>query len=126
MRTKVAENMKPPIPILRIFDEVKAKEFYITYLGFNCDWEHRFGEGMPLYLQISRGDCILHLSEHHGDCSPAARVRIGAPDLDQYLQWLRESDYKYCKPGQAEIKPWGLREIDLSDPFGNRLTLYAE
>jgi hypothetical protein len=28
------------IPILRIFDEVKAREFYVDFRGFNIDWEH--------------------------------------------------------------------------------------
>jgi len=53
-------------PILRIFDEAKAKEFYVDFLGFKVDWEHRFEPGLPLYLQVSRGDCVLHLSEHSG------------------------------------------------------------
>ena len=26
------------IPILRIFDIAKAKEFYVDYLGFGLDW----------------------------------------------------------------------------------------
>ena len=29
-------------PILRIFDEAKAKEFYVDFLGFSVDWEHRY------------------------------------------------------------------------------------
>ena len=29
-------------PILRIFDEAKAREFYVDFLGFKVDWEHRF------------------------------------------------------------------------------------
>jgi catechol 2,3-dioxygenase-like lactoylglutathione lyase family enzyme len=29
-------------PILRIFDDAKAREFYVGYLGFEVDWEHRF------------------------------------------------------------------------------------
>jgi hypothetical protein len=41
-------------PILRIFDEAKAKEFYIDFLGFKVDWEHRFEAGLPLYMQISK------------------------------------------------------------------------
>ncbi|GJN78769.1 hypothetical protein PLIIFM63780_002278 [Purpureocillium lilacinum] len=57
-------------PILRIFDIVKADEFYVGYLGFNIDWEHRFGDNAPLYRQVSRGGLALHLSEHHGDGSP--------------------------------------------------------
>ena len=43
------------IPIFRIFDVAKAHEFYLGYLGFKIDWEHRFEPGMPLYTQISRG-----------------------------------------------------------------------
>nr|WP_206023799.1 glyoxalase superfamily protein [Saccharibacillus alkalitolerans] len=42
------------IPVLRIFDERQAKDFYVEYLGFEVDWEHRFEEGLPLYLQVSR------------------------------------------------------------------------
>jgi len=118
--------MKPAIPILRSFDEAKAREFFVAFLGFKMDWEHRFAEGMPLYMQISRGDCVLHVSEHYGDCAPGARVRIETPDLDDYLDGLRASGYKYCKPGKAEKQPWGLREISLADPFGNHLTLYSE
>jgi catechol 2,3-dioxygenase-like lactoylglutathione lyase family enzyme len=50
-------------PILRIFDEAKAREFYIDFLGFKLDWEHRFeGGDFPVYMQVSLGDCVLHLS----------------------------------------------------------------
>ena len=42
-----------PIPILRILDEAKAREFYIDWLGFQIDFEHRFAPGMPLYMGIS-------------------------------------------------------------------------
>ena len=61
------------VPILRIFDEDKAKEFYVDYLEFVVDWEHRFEEEMPLYMQISLDSIVLHLSEHHGDCTPELR-----------------------------------------------------
>src|SRR5580765_7873563 len=63
-------------PILRIFDEAKAREFYVEFLGFKVDWEHRFEPGLPLYMQVSKDDCVLHLSEHFGDGSPGAHIRI--------------------------------------------------
>ena len=66
-------ELGPAIPILRIFDEAKAREFYAGFLGFTFDWEHRFEPGTPLYAQVSRGDCRLHLSEHHGDAHPRQR-----------------------------------------------------
>jgi hypothetical protein len=59
-------TLHSPIPVLRIFDEAKAREHYVGFLGFKIDWEHRFGDNFPLYCQISRDACIIHLSEHHG------------------------------------------------------------
>ena len=43
------------IPIFRIFDVGKAKEFYVDYLGFTVDWEHHFEDNTPLYMQVSLG-----------------------------------------------------------------------
>lgn len=43
------------IPILRIFSVEKAKEFYVGFLGFSIEWEHRFDDNAPLYMQVSRG-----------------------------------------------------------------------
>ena len=59
-----------------MFDVAKAREFYLGFLGFSVDWEHRFEPELPLYMQVARGDCRLHLSEHHGDGAPGANVRI--------------------------------------------------
>ncbi|MET3212238.1 UNVERIFIED_CONTAM: hypothetical protein ABIC26_005260 [Paenibacillus sp. PvR008] len=63
-------TVKQTTPLFRIFDEAKAKEFYLDYLGFQLDWEHRYEPGMPLYVQVTLGDATIHLNEHHGDCSP--------------------------------------------------------
>jgi uncharacterized glyoxalase superfamily protein PhnB len=112
-------------PILRIFDEAKALEFYVDFLGFKVDWQHRFEANIPLYLQVSLGECVLHLSEHHGDASPGAAVRIQAPGVDVYQQQLAAKDYRYAKPGVEET-PWGSREMSIRDPFGNRLVFVEE
>ncbi len=40
------------IPILHIFDVTKARQFYLDYLGFQVDWEHRFEPALPLYLRF--------------------------------------------------------------------------
>jgi len=107
-------------PVLRIFDENKAKEFYVGFLGFNVDWEHRFEEGLPLYMQVSRDACVLHLSEHHGDCCPGAAMRIETTALDEYQNELLEKNYKHSRPGIQDM-PWGSRDMSIADPFGNRL-----
>jgi hypothetical protein len=77
-------KLGPPILILRMFDEAKAKEFYLDFLGFTLDWEHRFEAQLPLYMQISKDRCILHLSEYHGDGSPGAAMRIETTELDTF------------------------------------------
>lgn len=107
-------------PILRIFDEAKAKEFYVDFLGFGVDWEHRFEPGLPLYMQVSKDDCVLHLSEHHGDCCPGAAMRIETRELDAYQQELLAKQYKNARPGIQDM-PWGSRDMAISDPFGNKL-----
>lgn len=107
-------------PILRSFNELKAKEFYIDFLEFNLDWEHRFEDDLPLYMQVSKGDCVLHISEHHGDCSPGAALRIETENLEKYHELLINKDYKYARPGIQEM-PWGSKDMSIGDPFGNKL-----
>ena len=108
-------------PILRIFDETKAKEFYVDFLGFRVDWEHRFAEDLPLYMQVSKDECVIHLSEHHGDCCPGGAMRIETTEIDAYQKVLIAKQYKYYRPG-VEKMPWGSRDMSITDPFGNRLT----
>lgn len=110
-------------PIIRILDESKAKEFYIDYLGFSINWEHRFAEGLPLYLQISRGDCVLHLSGH-GDCYPGAAMRIKTDGLVNFHEELHKKNSLYTL--EIQRMPWGTDDMSVMDPFGNRLTFCNE
>ena len=112
------------IPLLRIFDEARAREFYVDFLGFKVDWEHRFEPGLPLYMQVSLDGCVLHLSGHHGDCCPGAALRIETGDLDAYQAALLAKAYPNARPGIQQT-PWGSREMSVTDPFGNRLTFTA-
>jgi catechol 2,3-dioxygenase-like lactoylglutathione lyase family enzyme len=110
-------------PILRIFDEEKARQFYLDFLGFTVDWEHRFEPGMPLYMQISKDECVLHLSEHHGDGTPGTYLRVETKGLEEYHQELLAKKYKYARPGIQEM-PWGTREMSIADPFRNQVTFW--
>lgn len=108
-------------PILRIFDEAKAREFYVDFLGFEVVFEHRFAPDLPLYVEIRRADCVLHLSEHHGDACPGAALRIEATDVDALCAELCGRAYRHARPEPADM-PWGTRDMTVADPFGNRLT----
>ncbi len=105
---------------MKLRDETKAWEFYVDFLGFKINWQHRFEACFPLYLQISKDDCVLHLSEHHGDCSPGSAVRVETSNLASYHQELLAKAYGYAKPEIHEM-PWGAQDMSITDPFGNRL-----
>lgn len=111
--------LEPPIPIFRIFDVDKAMEFYRDYLGFSVDFEHRFGPDSPLYCQVSRGTCVLHLSEHAGDASPGAKAFVWMRGIKALHAELHAKNYRYMRPGLDEA-PWGL-EVTVTDPFSNRI-----
>lgn len=87
------------IPILRIFDVAKAKEFYLDFLGFRVDWEHRFEHDAPVYMQVARGDLVLHLSEHHGDCCPGATVYVRTMHLEAFHREITAKGYRFMRPG---------------------------
>jgi Glyoxalase superfamily protein len=111
------------VPILRTFPGGGARRFYCEFLGFTLDWEHRFGEGMPLYQQVSRDGCVLHLSEHHGDATPGSAVRIQVADVVRLQQELADSTVYPLRIG-LDAQPWG-QDLDIPDPFGNRLIFHT-
>jgi hypothetical protein len=117
----MAIKFQSVIPILRIFDVPKAEEFYHGFLGFSVDWDHRYDANTPLYRQISRGELVLHLSEHHGDGSPGAHFRVMMDGLNEYHRELISKNYRYMKPGLEGSATDG-HEISVIDPFGNRIT----
>ena len=103
----------------------KAHEFYVGFLGFEVPWEHRFGKDAPLYTEVSRDGCVLHLSEHYGDASPGSAVRIKVEDIAALHRELSGKNYRFARPG-LETTPWKTREISVTDPFGNRLHFFEE
>lgn len=114
-----------PIPVLRILDENAARSFYLDYLGFKLHWEHRFEPSMPAYMQVERGDCLLHLSGHAGDATVGAKLRIACDDVNALLAELRLKPYAAIRPA-IENPPWGGEEMTLTDPFSNRLTFFKD
>lgn len=118
--------MKNPVtPIFRMFDLDKAREFYLDWLGFKVDWEFQRAENFPQYWQISRDAIILHLTEHHGDCTPGGKILARVKDIKTFHQELTQKDYKYAKPG-IDLLEWGAWIIAVGDPFGNRIDFFEE
>lgn len=107
------------IPILRMFSVDKTYAFYLEYLGFKLDWEHRFADDLPLYAQIRRDAVILHLSEHYGDSTPGSAVFLPVDDIESLHRELQARHYTYARPGIEETG-WGW-QMQIADPSGNRL-----
>jgi catechol 2,3-dioxygenase-like lactoylglutathione lyase family enzyme len=107
------------IPVLRSFDEAKAREFYCGFLGFTVDFEHRFEPGLPLYMGVTRAGLTLHLSEHHGDASPGSTVYAPMQGVRALHKELNDKHYGFGRPG-LEHQPWG-DILTVHDPFGNRI-----
>lgn len=107
------------VPIVRIFDVPKAHEFYLGFLGFSVDWEHRYGDDFPLYTQVSRDGLRLHLSEHAGDASPGGNMCVYMTGIRDLHAELTAKNYRYMKPGLEDM---GDRlEVQVTDPFNNRI-----
>jgi catechol 2,3-dioxygenase-like lactoylglutathione lyase family enzyme len=109
------------IPILRIFDVAKAKEFYIDWLGFTIGFEHQFEPNAPYYFGIYKDDIELHLSEHYGDGTPGSNVFIVCNEIEKYFAELQSRPYKYYRPNIINTF-YNTKSIIIQDPFGNKLS----
>ena len=69
----------PPSPILRAFDDEKAREFYCHFLGFRLVWEHRFEPGLPLYAEVERAGLPCRPNCWPGTAASPARVSRNCP-----------------------------------------------
>lgn len=72
-------------------------------------------------MQIRKGDCLLLLTEHHGDCTPGCAINIETDELTTYHEELKNKKYKYANPSIKEM-PWGSKNMAINDPFGNKIT----
>lgn len=113
--------LSPAIPVIRIFDWELARAFYVDWLNFSVDWEHRFAPGYPIYAQVRRDELVLHLSQHHGDCTPGGRTFVRCQSVDLLLEQLSRNPYPLLNPSIHDT-PWGSRRLDITDPFGNHLS----
>ena len=90
-------------------------------MSFRVDWEHHFGADTPAYLQVTRGDLTLHLSEHHGDGTPGTIVYVETLGVEELHAELSARTYKYLRPDIYDTQ-WGTRNLTVIDPFNNRLS----
>lgn len=113
-------SISPGVPVLRVMSVAGALPFYLDFLGFTLDWEHRFAPRMPVYAQVSRSSAVLHLSEHHGDGSPNGVVWIPVRDVSALHEELLARPDSPVRPGIDPGAPGG-PTLQVIDPYGNIL-----
>ena len=99
-------------PVLSVADASASVEWYAR-LGFETIFEHRFGDGMPAYVGIRRDDAVVHLSEHVGDAPGPSLLYVWVDAVDPFAEMFG------VVPDEM---PWA-RDIEVSDPDGNRIRL---
>ena len=107
------------IPTFRILDYKKAMDFYIQGLGFNIDWEHRFGPREPVYMQIYTNGLALHLSQNKR-FEAGTIVFVDCKELNQFYSELnnRKTKIELSNPIKTN---WKSIQMEIEDPFGNLL-----
>jgi hypothetical protein len=114
------------IPVLRIFSEQAAKEFYLDYLGFTLDFGGPAG-GDLFYGQVSRPGATLQLTEQRYEAGPGATVDIWLTGLAEFRDelWGKVNGGQGPAVGVPPVEEvwWGARVMVVSDPFGNHLRL---
>lgn len=114
------------VPTLRMTDEARSRAFYVDGLGFRVDWTHRFEPSFPALLQLSRDGTFFYLSQHVMDCAVGGLLHLFVDSVDSVDDWhaeLRQHGVAIELP--PTDKPWGLREMHVVDPDGNRLRICA-
>ena len=114
-------GMSAPVPVLRSLDEARAREFYIDYLHFTIEWEHRFDYAQSiLYMRLRRDQFVLDLSEHHGDGTPGSTIWVPVSDVSALHQELHATGYARMNPSIEADSPGG-PTMEVIDPFSNTI-----
>ena len=113
--------MQNVIPSLRITSYKQSKAFYVDGLGFHIDWEHRFEPHFPVFLQITREDMTIYLSEHAGDCQVGGLIHFFVPDVDAWYQEFQQKGVPITEPPSESLPR--LRNMTVTDPDGNQLRI---
>ena len=112
------------VPILPVREARASIDYYRQKLGFDLDWEHEFGEGLPLFVSVSRGDVTLFLSEHPGEGAPGTLVYLYVDDVDALYREVEKNGAQVEAP--PKLTAWGTKEMRVRDPDGHTLRFGME
>lgn len=102
-----------------VHDVLKAVAHYRDVLGFKV----RFTYGDPVfYGGVERGDVTIHFqAAHETQRRPGqGAVNVFVTEVDALHDELKSSGAMILQP--PGDRPYGMRDFDVDDPDGNRLT----
>lgn len=105
--------MSSVVPFLRVADAEASASWYAR-LGFAEEWRTLAAPHLPLFLAITDGRGRIFLSEHTADAHPDGLLYLYVDDIDAVAAGFGT---------QPELTYYGSREIELTDPDGNRLRI---
>ena len=117
-------QIREVVPVLRMFDVGRTKTFYCDYLGFTVDWEVGDAASGPVYMQVSQGPLVLHLSSHHGDGTPGGVVLVEVTGIQALHAELRATRYPFMDPGLEPGANERTLSMELIDPSFNRIRFF--
>ena len=103
-------------PILQVEDLQASLDYYVTHLGFQTQFTH----GDPAnFASIQRDGLAIFLQQGGGHGGTQAWVYLMVSDVDALHEEIKE---RGAEVADAPVdRPWGMREMLLVDPDGNRL-----
>lgn len=112
-----SKDLGCPRPILYVGSIAGSQRYYRDKLGFKIDWT----DGDPVdFGALSRGETQIFICEH---CQghPGSWLWVFTPNVDTlYAELVKRGATIKAAP---ENKPWGVREMQVSDPDGNVLRI---
>ena len=111
--------MQAVVPTLRVRSYADSRAFY-DKLGFIEQWTHQFEPGFPVFAAVARGDMLIFLTEHTGDCAFGAKVHFYVPDVDAcHAEFMALGIHIAEPPGNS--LGTDIRDMLIVDPDGNKL-----
>ncbi len=112
--------LRSAIPVLRVGDYARARAFYEGQLRFEVTEE---GGDPPRFGIYWRDKAEIFLDAWHGADPPSDhdgwRAYLHVDDADQLAEELRASGVEIKRGPENAV--YGLREIEIEDPDGNRI-----
>ena len=111
-------SLSSGIPVLRVSDYGRARAFWVDTLGFEVMEEA--GEPVTGFGILRRDRAQVFLVAWDGPEAAYSgwRAYFHTDALDDLAETLRERGARFDGPALTE---YGMREIEVSDPDGNRL-----